>query len=327
MSARSGVRLRPMTPDDAGSVAALLAAAEAVDRTEEHYDVDDVHEDLRDPATDPAADWLLAERDGRVVAHQRLLVRPPEHGVQQISVDGAVHPDHRGQGIGGLLVERMVARAHAHAEERGARAVVSATAPDDVAGAADVLIAADLLPHRWTFVMTADLRGALPDPPEVPDGFALQTWEGLDPEEIRAVHNVVFADHPGFASWDAAMWHQRITDSRHHRPAASLLLRDPDGAIAAYVHTEEYDAATAATGRRESWVAKVGTVPTHRRRGLAGLVLRHLMHRHAAEGYLAATLDVDSENPSGANSVYEQAGFRVTRRWVNYQAPGDLGTP
>ncbi len=314
------VTYRPMTEDDVDALVGLMAAAEAVDRTEEHYDADDVREEMADPQVDRATDWRLAELDGELVGFAQLHPRAPDGGTQRIHVGGVVHPAHRGRGIASELVPWAVARAETYAAERGVRPILSATAPDDVPDAADVLEAHGLHAHRWTFVMEADLTGPLPEAGPLPEGFTLHTWEGLDADEIRETHNVAFVDHPGFAPWDPPMWQQWVTGSRNDRPAMSLVLRDPEGRIASYVHTLEYAASEAATGRRESFVGKVGTVPDHRRRGLAGLLLRHAMHRYQQEGYAATSLDVDSENPTGANSVYEQAGFRVTRRWTNFES-------
>jgi mycothiol synthase len=320
MPAQPDVTLRPMTEADVDAVAGLMAAAEAADRTGEHYDAEDLREDLTSPMTDPTTDWELAEVAGAVVAQQRLYPRAAEGGSQSISIDGVVHPDHRGQGLAGLMVPRMVARARAYAAERDVRPVLTATAPDDVPGAAEVLESVGLAAHRWTFVMVADLTDGVPPPPPVPDGYRLETWEGIDHDEIRAVHNRTFVGHPGFAAWDGPMWRQLVSEARSYRPAVSLLLRDDAGAVAAYVQTAEYEAVEAATGRRESYVAKVGTTPEHRRRGLAGVLLRHAMQRYAAAGYVGASLDVDSENPTGANSIYEGAGFEVIRRWTNFRS-------
>lgn len=307
-----------MTHDDAGAVVALMAASEAADRTDEHYDLGDVEEELANPDVDLTRDWLVAEQDGVVVAQQHLAPRAPVDGVLTIYLQGTVRPDHRGRGIGTDLVARLVERAREHAAERDARAHLSATAPSDLPDAEGLLVDHGLRPHRWTFVMEADLADVAA-PPDLPAGFRLQTWEGLDPAEIRGVHNRAFVGHPGFTPWSESMWQQWVTGSRNDRPALSLVLRDADGAVAAYVHTQVFDAVEAATGRRETFVAKVGTVPEHRRRGLAGLVLRHAVWRHAQEGYAATSLDVDYDNPTGANALYESVGFRVTRRWTNFE--------
>jgi hypothetical protein len=61
--------LRPVTRADAAVVNDPLAAAEAVDQAGEHYDLDDVLENLENSMTDPSPDRVLAELDGEVVAH------------------------------------------------------------------------------------------------------------------------------------------------------------------------------------------------------------------------------------------------------------------
>ena len=167
--------------------------------------------------------------------------------------------------------------------------------------------------------MLADLT--VPDPapvPETPAGYTLSTWDGVDPEELRETHNRVFVTHPGFTPWSSEMWVQWVAGSRALRPSLSLLLRDETGAVAAYVQSDEYDAVQQATGIREAYVAKVGTVPEHGRRGLAGTLLRIAMQRYREAGFERASLDVDSENPSGALGIYERAGFRTELRWTDY---------
>ena len=116
------------------------------------------------------------------------------------------------------------------------------------------------------------------------------------------------------------MWDQWVASARSTRPAISLLARDESGAIASYVQSAEYDAVLEATGVREAFVGKVGTVPEHRRKGLADVLLRTALVHYRAEGYQRAALDVDSENPTGALGLYERAGFRTDRRWTNYSS-------
>ncbi len=63
----SDFRTRPVTREDAAAINELLAAAEAVDRTGEHYIVEDVVEELDNPMIELARDWLVIERDGQIV--------------------------------------------------------------------------------------------------------------------------------------------------------------------------------------------------------------------------------------------------------------------
>ena len=311
-------RTRPPTLDDAVAISDLLAAAESVDHTDEHYTVEDVVEELENPMVELDRDWLVVERDGQLVGQIRLLPRSPADDVLRVSVEGVVHPEHRRHGIATHVIPLMIQRAHDYVRERGdLRAVVTGNAPSTDTDLAAVFERNGLHPHRWTFVMEADLA-SVADAPALPDGYVLSTWEGLDHDELREAHNQAFVGHPGFSPWDAEMWSQWVQDSRNFRPALSLVARDETGGIAAYIHTAEFDAVAEVTGLREAYVAKVGTLDAHRRRGLAGVLLRIALERYRDAGFDRAALDVDSENPTGALGVYERAGFRTTKRWTNY---------
>jgi len=312
---------RPVTRDDARALNDLLAAAEAVDRTEEHYSVEDVLEELENPMVELERDWLVAERDGQVVGQSRLMPRAPDDGKVSLGVDGVVHPDHRRTGIGSHVVALMVSRAHEYARERGLEPVVTGSAPSSNTDLESVFRRNGLLPERWSFVMEADLHahGVGSVEPAVPGGYTLSTWVGVDPEEMRAAHNIAFIGHYGFTPWGVEMWRQWVSGSRNLRPELSLLLREGSGAVAAYIQTSEFDAVIEATGKRDAFVAKVGTAPGHRRRGLASVLLRIALHRYRQAGFDQSSLDVDSENPTGALAIYERAGFRTTMRWTNYR--------
>jgi mycothiol synthase len=321
--------IRPATRDDAAALTALLQAADEVDHTELHEGLEDVEEMLANPMVDLAQDWLVAERDGEVVASAELWPRAPADGEVDLYVGGTVRPDHRGQGLGTLLLQQMMQRAVAFVAERSVEVgeplspriraeTVSTNQPAD-----DLLRAAGFVPRRFKMLMHADLTVPLPPAPELPAGYTLLTWEGADHREVRAAHNRAFGGfHYGFTPWDEQMWRQWVQDSAALRPAMSLLLRDQDGAIAAYVQSSEYDGVTEATGVREAFVAKVGTVPEHRRRGLAGLLLSVALGRYVEAGYAASTLDVDAENPTGALGIYERAGYRERLRFALYELAG-----
>jgi mycothiol synthase len=313
---------RPVTRQDAAAVNDLLAAAEVVDRTDEHYSVEDVLEELDNPMIDPSTDWLVGELDGRVVAQSRLMPRAPADGALSVGIEGTVHPAYRRRGIGSRLVPTLVARAGDYVREHGEglRPVITGSAPSDNTDLASIFAKAGLRPERWSFVMLADVKqvraASLPD---LPDGYTLHTWDGIDHDEVREAHNRAFVGHYGFTPWSAEMWEQWVAGTRALRPSLSLLARDREGVIAAYIQTSEFDAVAEVTGLREAFVAKVGTSPQHRRQGLAGVLLRIALERYRADGYDRAALDVDSQNATGALGIYERAGFRTDRRWTNYR--------
>lgn len=318
---------RPVTLADASALNDLLAAAEMVDQTGEHHSVEDVVEELENPMIDLERDWIVAEREGQVVGHCWLLPREPLDGKVRISIEGGVHPERRRTGIGSHLVELMVDRAREYAGERGLEASIGASAPSRNTDAEAVFGRLGLRPQRWQFEMVADLHeeGVGDEPPDVPDGYTLGTWEGIDQDEMRAAHNRAFVDHYAFSPWGADMWRQWVSGSRNYRPELSLVLRAEQGAVASYIQASEYDALQAATGKRDVFLSKVGTAPELRRRGLAGLLLRHALHRYRQAGFDRSSLGVDSENPSGAPAVYERVGFRTRMRWTDYELEPEAG--
>ena len=319
--------IRHPTPADAAAITEHLRTVEEVDRTGEHYSTDDVVELLENPMIDPGKDWVLAEVDGRLVASTLLMPRAPADGAVDIAIVGEVHPAHRGRGIGSTLLPMMVTRAREYAAEQGAHlsAVLRGQVISDDEGAAGLFESLGFAALRWNFLMEADLS-APPQQPStgqttaLPEGYTVHTWEGIEHDEIRAAHNAAFGGHHyGFTPWDAQMWEQWVSGSRAYRPALSLVARDVDGDIAAYVQTAEYDAVAETTGVREAFVAKVGTTPGHRRQGLASALLAQCIELYRQHGFDRSALDVDSENPSGALGVYERAGFVVTKKFTLYE--------
>ena len=52
----------------------------------------------------------------------------------------------------------------------------------------------------------------------------------------------------------------------------------------------------------------------HRGRGIAQALLADAMHRFTDAGMDVASLDVDSENPTGALALYTKMGYRAVSR-------------
>ncbi len=58
-------------------------------------------------------------------------------------------------------------------------------------------------------------------------------------------------------------------------------------------------------------ISSVGTLPEHRRRGLAGWLVAELMQRLRRAGARHASLYVDGQNPMRAHEIYRKLGFAV----------------
>jgi ribosomal protein S18 acetylase RimI-like enzyme len=119
------------------------------------------------------------------------------------------------------------------------------------------------------------------------------------------LHNRSFADHWRFSPRQEA----ELTTGRS--PHLSLM------AI-----TEEGSPAALALGQVESYledsrpqpvgiVSSVGTVPEHRRKGLATWLVAELMNRLREEGARSVSLYVDGWNRTRAFDVYRKLGFQI----------------
>lgn len=318
---------RAITPADTATWCELLAAAEAVDATGEHYDEDDLREELADPDLDAPRDTVAAfDENGRMVAYALIRGSTAVRGVHRLQVDGCVHPDHRRTGLGRAVLERAAQRATELHRQRhpGLAGELLAYAHDRNAGAAALMAAAGLAPVRYWFDMHRDLAEP-PPPAPLPDGLRLvglgHALDEATDEALRLARNDAFADHWGSVDRDRTSWAQWFTGSRAFRADASFAARDGRGEVAAFLLSYEYEAHTAASGVREIWIGQLGTRGPHRGRGVASALITTALRAHAGAGYQRAALTVDTANPSGALGLYERWGFVVQERWTTHARP------
>jgi ribosomal protein S18 acetylase RimI-like enzyme len=127
-------------------------------------------------------------------------------------------------------------------------------------------------------------------------------------------------DHWGSTPKDAETWKVWFTGSRAFRGDICRLVVDGDK-IVAYALGYEYVADTEATGIREVYIGQVGTLRSHRGRGLARLALAELLTESQRTGYQRASLGVDADNPTGALGLYERLGFTQVSKTISYRLP------
>lgn len=317
----AGVEARPVEEAHAAAWAELLAAKEKADQNGEHYDADDLVEELRDPKLDAARDTIGLWADGQMVGYGAVRGRDAVVDVDRVMIEGAVHPEWRGRGIGRALVGWLTERGTALHEERwpGHDAEANIWVNSTNAPARDLLTGLGFEECRYFFDMTRPFDEPLPEPP-VPDGLRLVAFDPAYDEALRLAHNEVFLDHWGSTPRDAETWRTWYTGARAFRGDLSYLVLDGDE-IVAYVLGYEYVADTEATGVRDLYVGQVGTRRSYRGRGLAAATLARVMYEARRAGYAQASLGVDAANPTGALGLYERLGFHATRNFITYRLP------
>jgi ribosomal protein S18 acetylase RimI-like enzyme len=159
------------------------------------------------------------------------------------------------------------------------------------------------LVRRW-WRMDRSLAASPPVPPAVA-GYTLQDATAVPPDTWAQAHNLSFADHWRFTPRDS----EELMAGRP--PNLSLMAVAGSGGPAALTlgQIERYEA-----DRRPQPVgviSSVGTLPEHRRRGLASWLVAEAMLRLHAAGARHASLYVDGQNPTGAVDLYRKLGFEL----------------
>ncbi|WP_434810621.1 GNAT family N-acetyltransferase [Microbacterium sp. bgisy189] len=313
---------RPATAADIDAIHTLMGAADPVDHPTWTTPREDIA-DLFDLAEmDPARDMLLAEdADGTLLAYGEVLLHPSREGGElTVYLSGTVHPAHRRRGIGARLLawqharglERL-AEGAAHLEDGGVSGEMKIYAEERNAGQRALAEAAGYQVERWFTSMVRDLADA-PGIPTVPDGLEVVAYthdRDLDALEAR---NDAFRDHWGSRPTEPQRWMQFV-GGEFFRADLSRLVLD-GGRIVAFCLASVNEDDWETLGASNSYIDLIGVVRSHRRRGLAPLVIANTLDAIRAAGLQKAVLDVDTASPTGANALYEGLGFAATERSI-----------
>lgn len=319
---------RPMTMGDVPRLVPLLAAIEAVDRTGENYDADDLVEELSDDLLDLPRDTRVAVTPaGEIVCLGVVRTSRSVRDVHRVFLEGGVHPAHRGLGLGRYLLgwqEQRGAAAHRerHPQVRGE---LQLSPYEHVTGHCRLADRAGYAPVRWWNTMVRS-SAAAPAAVPVPAGLTLRGYRDDDSDLVRRAHNAAFGEHWGSTEREPDEWRRWFTGSRAFRPDLSFVLLD-GAEVVAYLLAYFYAADSAATGIREVWIGQVGTARGWRGRGAARALFSRALAEFADAGFDRAVLGVDTENVTGALRLYESLGFTVENRRVSYVKPIGSGPP
>ena len=233
------------------------------------------------------------------------------------SLDGRVHPDYRGRGLGSFILQWMETRA---------RQILSGLKQDRPAvlridfydRSDDALVLFEQHGFRFSFAedeWRRDLKQAL-SVAELPEGTALVTWSPESATLFFDVYQDAFRERPRFPHWSEDTWRLNFTGGAGFRPDLSLLLfQGPEavGFALCYVETE---------GAQEpasvGWIVQMGVRPVWRRRGLGSALLNEVMRGFRAEGLRWAALEVGIDNER-ALRLYQSVGFERQRRRTVYK--------
>jgi GNAT superfamily N-acetyltransferase len=160
---------------------------------------------------------------------------------------------------------------------------------------------------RWTSWVLELPEGANIPARPLPDGYAVREAR---PEEYEAVWTV---QEDAFLEWSVreretfAQWEASVTLRPGFEPWNLRVVTDPAGGVVALALIQLNDQC--------GFIARLATRKDQRGRGLAQALLVDAFAVAAEHGATRSELSTDSR--TGALSLYEKVGMKVTSTWVN----------
>lgn len=294
-----GFRVRPASVDDAAAVNDLVIAADIAVQGWSDSSVGELLDWWR--LTDLAVNSWLVEDDGVAAI---MIVIP--HG-ETADIDGFVHPEKTGRGLGAWLLRR--------GEERIRELGIPGALTWCLAGdsqARRLFEGAGFREVRRYYRMLVEHEAA-PAASVWPEGVRISTFERDDARAFHAALTESFADEWNFVPEPFERWAERRIDVPDFDPTLWFIARDGEE-IAGVLRC---DAERGGAG----WVGALGVRPGWRKRGLGLALLRHAFGEYYRRGQPRVALGVDAQNPTGATRLYERAGMRVAYEVVAFEKP------
>jgi ribosomal protein S18 acetylase RimI-like enzyme len=320
---------RPAERRDLDAWAGLIARTAAVEQPvwfERQADLEQILESKNNPVT---ANTIIGfDHKGLARAYGRIT---KNRDGDKANGSGCVDPEWQRSGIGTALLGWMEQRTRDRFAE-DARAAAGADAGG--AGGAGAVVPRPRLrlyteqqhQHqaalfassgygivRYYNEMHRPLNQAVPESSLDP-GLELVTFAPEWHEPVRLAHNAAFRDHWGSEPRDQEGWGFVVNDPQARPDLSGVVLDRSTGTVAGY-QLATHDAEAALTrGFREGYTELLGVRREYRGRGIAQVLLADAMRRFAAAGMDMASLDVDSENPTGALALYIKMGYVAVNR-------------
>lgn len=291
------MNLRPFTDDDAPVVATLVSAEEErlygrLGRVTGADILMSLHWSKES--------WVW-EEDGRMVASASYGVHGDAANIRGVVAD-------KGCGLGTEIVERGEAFARAEGTKR-----IYAAAPEPDVAARALFESHGYREVRRFYEMAIELTEE-PSAPVLPAGLVVDELREDEYEAFYKALNEAFAEHWEWHSTPFEEWLElRQGQHRDEHGPVWFVVRDGNELAA----VTRNDVSVAGGG----YVGAIGVRPAWRGKGLAKALLQRTFVEFWRRGTTRVTLDVDSQNATGAVALYERVGMYVDSCGVAFEKP------
>ncbi len=287
--------------------------------------LDELKEELKHPGnSNPSTDSVIAELDGRQVGHTMLGWQDDYKGRRMYFVYAFLEPRLHGTGLRDQLLWRCEERIREMSREHPA---VLEKHFDTYCNIEDndwkrVLEKAGFVPYLHMYEM---LRNNLDDIPELPlpEGVEVRP---VRPEHYRKIWDAMkeaFRDDRSFSEYrygEEAF--EKSKKTHYFMPDLWQIAWAGDevvGGVHNYINVEENQA----LGRNWGHPERIFVARAWRKKGIARALIARSLRVLKTQGVEQASMDVDTENPSGALGIYESLGFRPKMHYARFWKPLD----
>lgn len=274
--------------------------------------------DLFEPSV-PHSAYGAFDTVGDLIAYGFVRVQVTELSTVRATCSGAVHPAWRDKSLGTAIVawqEDIARHLLAKSGLEGPAQIVH-FADETVDGMIDLLVRSGFTARRWYTQMRRDLTLDIPYV-QLGPYLAIEPWSPTWSDAARRAHNQAFSDYGESLAVAPEQW-ERHVGSMVPEWCFVAVDRSTDRArVAGYVLASKWEEDWPALGWREGYIEAVGVLAEWRGRGVGRSLLTHTMTAFRAACMDFAGIDVDHEDPTGAQHLYAELGFEPTHRTIMY---------
>lgn len=266
----------------------------------------------------PQNNLIFAEVAGEPVGFTRVHWHQGSNGRRIYTHLTRLIPENEEQRVYRLLLQfaekrlRNLAKRHSESIPKH----ISTTHAKTDRGRSAILEEQSYLLERHFIDMLRNLAQPIPTYP-VPDGIEIRTAQPEHYRKILAAMDEAFQDHWG---------HRPLTESgirwyfgsSQFQPERWKIAWDGDqvvGTVLSFIDAEE----NRRFKRKRGYTEDIAVRKPWRRKGVARALIARSLLDLAQQGMDEAALGVDTQNPSGALSLYRSLGYVDVRQYVNYR--------
>ena len=305
---------RSIEQDDITALQNMLVEASEADKNEATASEERIRQLLDMLGEQRDSNTLVAViADGTIVA-AAMIFMPPGEDTHVAMMEGMVHVDYRGLGMGSYLLawgETRARQEFAASEDEWPQVLRIGCTREQV----DRI---KLFEHRGFSAVrySYKMRRSLMDPIQkrpLPKGLQWVQWtQALDTPLMNAF-NEAFSEHWGLQVMNEESWRNTFTGVPQFRSDLTYLAMDGETIVGFCVNW-----LNETPNAHDGWVEAIGVKPAWRGRGVASALLAHALQLFQDAGLEQAGLDVDAQNPTGALRLYKKHGFEIAKETIHF---------